>query len=923
MELTGQRLREQREYLALYKSKLLKKREYQSAVEFLELDEKAYQEEQEKKRIARNAVRRQERASKRSANVVVDIKVKDIDADSYGGVINQIRNASSKLIGLTNAYLQISVGGTIVSSQLLNIRGGDAMAIFWNSIYPEIHKYEGGQETDIFLDNTDEFRLVILKSDAIPSRRIQQKYRDGNVHCVLEPLAGLWEAMMKGCETKSSEDRCRQICNKLRRLISVYPSGVPESEMESIAKIAQRCIVIHDIIGSEIMRYNKNSNKSFHFTNTRVNHLETGMLTLDKQYESVSEERMYEILTEHDNENEFYLFTGDMKNGKCQSLRSIKGAWAVFNEDHELFKQFSVKHGIHNYGLEAVKFNKLNEFVRESRIINSAPTPLCDTPNDLTGVNHIDIEKAYTQHSKHSYYKGFLGHITHWRKVSLMVSKQVEFLENHLGIYQFRISKIKNNLLKLIGLKEGLCYTLPSPEILYFMKEFGMEAVVLAGCWGSSFDIKYDDEMLANRRYCLWAGKLGMDSDVNTYTFKGNAEWASHLKAVLGDDKVLFYKENGIIVVKLVKKSYFTTHHILSFITSYTRLNMFDIMRKIEDKNLVKVVLDGIYFRGEIPDVDVPHSKDKEMKVHLGFRDAWYYPSEIDTSNWTGYNSDLDNGCCVLTGAGGSGKSYSVLTDKGIINPLYVVPSHVLGRKCRENYGVNYTTIHKLVGIECRPFRETNFEPGVIFIDELTMIDKTWIEKAIELYPNTLFYIAGDIDKKQWFQCRNGFPGNFSKIWIPNDWRYVHYKNDMRSRDGELKKLKEDIREQMRKNFTDGGQFDSMLMSMWLKKRVATVSFDEACTMFQPGNIWIAGTHKTNQKLLEKGVVSGYINKDKEIYCEESVGSEKRGSFTTHSFQGLTIENEKLFVSLDFFEYAMLYTSISRVCNYEQLVIVR
>lgn len=923
MELTGRRLREQREYLALYKSKLLKKSEYQSALEWLEADERAFQEEQEKKRVARNAMRRQQRAEKRATNVVVDMKVRGTDADSYGGIINQLRRAGVKLVGQSHAWLQISVGGEIVSSGLVKVNGANSDAIFWNTIFPEFHKYEGGQETDIFLDNADEVRFVVLKSDTIPSKRIQQKYRDGNVHCVLAPLAGLWETMMKGCESKSSEVRCRQIANKLRSLEVVYPNGVPESDMESVAKIAQRCIVIHDIIGSEIMRFNKNSNKSFHFTNTRVNHLETGMLTLDKQYESVSEERMYEILTEHDEANEFYLFTGDVKNGKCQSLRSIKGAWAVFNEDHDLFKEFSTKHGIHNYGLEAVKFNKLNEFVRESRIINSAPTPLCDEPNDLSDVNHIDIEKAYTQHAKNNYYKGFLGHITHWRKLSLFAANQSEFLDNHLGIYQFRITKIKNNLLKMIGLKEGLCYTLPSPEIQYFMKEFGMEAVVLAGCWGSKFDIKYDDEMLAKRRYCLWAGKLGMDSDVNTYTFKGNAEWASHLKAVLGDDKVLFYKENGIIVVKLVKKSYFTTHHILSFITSYTRLNMFDIMRKIEDKNLVKVVLDGIYFRGEIPDVDVPHSKNKDLKVHLGFRDAWYYPSEIDTSDWTGYKSDLDDGSCILAGAGGTGKSYSVLTDKGIVNPLYVVPSHLLGRKCRENYGVNYTTIHKLVGVECRPFRETNFEPGIVFIDELTMIEESWVKKAIELYPNTLFYIAGDIDNKQWFQCRSGYPGNFSNIWIPSDWRYVYYTNDMRSRDGELKKLKEDIREQMRKNFTDGGQFDSMLMSMWLKKRVATVSFDEACEMFQPGNIWIAGTHKTNQKLLEKGVVSGYINKDKEICAEDSAGAEKRGSFTTHSFQGLTIEKEKLFISLDFFEYAMLYTSVSRICNYDQLVVVR
>lgn len=923
--LTGSRLEQAELYQTLFEAKAIKKSELKSALEWLEGEERLVQQNLERRRVERNVARRQRRAEKRASNVIVDLQVRGIDFDTYRStVIDGLRGSAVKLVGQKHAWLQISVDGQIVSSGLIDVRGGDATAIFWNNIYPQFHKYEGGEETDIFLDNRNKnVRFVILKSETIPSRRIQQKYRDGNVHCVLEPLAGLWETMMKNCESKSAETRCRQTANKLRALESVYPNGVPESDMEYVAKIAHRCIVIHDIIGSEITRYNAHSNKFFHFTNTRVNHLETGMLTLDKQYEPVSQERMYEILAEHDEANHFYLFTGDVKSGKCQSLRSIKGAWAVFNEDYDLFKEFSTKHGIQNYGLEAVKFQQLNEFVRESRIINSAPTPLCDTPNDLENVHHIDIQKAYTQHAKHTYYQGFLGHITHWRKLNIMVHNQVQFLESHLGIYQFSVVKNTCNLLKLFGLREGCKYTLPSPELLYFIKEFGLEVVVLAGCWGSKFDIHYDDEMLNQRRYCLWAGKLGMDSDVNTYTFKGNIEWASHLKAVLGDDNVLFYKENGIIVVKLVKKSYFTTHHILSFITSYTRLNMFDIMRKIEDKNLVKVVLDGIYFRGEVPDVTIPHSKNKDLKVHLGFRDAWYYPSDIDTSNWSCYNMNLDDGSCILAGAGGTGKSFSVLTDRGIISPLYVVPSHLLGRKCRDNYGVNYTTIHKLVGIDCRPFKESNFEPGVVFIDELTMIEESWVKKAIEMYPNTLFYIAGDIDSKQWFQCRSGFPGQFSKIWIPSDWRYVYYTNDMRSRDNELKKLKEDLRCQMRKVFTDGGQFDSIMMNEYLKTRVDTVSFDEACSMFQPGNIWIAGTHKTNKRLLDKGIVSGYINREKEICSEDSAGAEKRGSFTTHSFQGLTIEHERLFVSLDFFEYAMLYTSVSRVCNFNQLIIVR
>jgi deoxyribose-phosphate aldolase len=91
--------------------------------------------------------------------------------------------------------------------------------------------------------------------------------------------------------------------------------------------------------------------------------------------------------------------------------------------------------------------------------------------------------------------------------------------------------------------------------------------------------------------------------------------------------------------------------------------------------------------------------------------------------------------------------------------------------------------------------------PSVILIDELTMIEKSWIESAIKMYPESLILIAGDIDKRQWFQTRNGKPGKFSEIWRPTDWRYVFYETDYRAKCGKLKQLKTDIRNEMRNVF--------------------------------------------------------------------------------------------------------------------------
>jgi hypothetical protein len=213
----------------------------------------------------------------------------------------------------------------------------------------------------------------------------------------------------------------------------------------------------------------------------------------------------------------------------------------------------------------------MNELIFESRIVNAAPTPLCENPNDIENANHIDLSKAYTLHKECEFYRGFCGVIQQWRKLNI-THNVADFLESHLGIFQFKVTSRDNEFLNMLGIFNGHLYSLPSVEIFYFMKTFKMTCVLTAGAWGSRFDFEYTDEMLENRRYCVWAGKNGMQFDSNTYTFKGDRMWASVLKDMLGAGKVFYFGESNMIVVMIPKKSYLTRHHILSFITSYTRI---------------------------------------------------------------------------------------------------------------------------------------------------------------------------------------------------------------------------------------------------------------------------------------------------------------------------------------------------------------
>jgi hypothetical protein len=203
----------------------------------------------------------------------------------------------------------------------------------------------------------------------------------------------------------------------------------------------------------------------------------------------------------------------------------------------------------------------------------------------------------------------------------------------------------------------------------------------------------------------------------------------------------------------------------------------------------------------------------------------------------------------------------------------------------------------------------------------MTMIEGEWIERALKMYPQTLFFVAGDVIRHKGrmiaFQCRSGKPGGFNKIF-DSGLPIKYFMNDRRSRDAGLKEMKQEIRAKMLEFYTDGEVADSHMMAAWIKSRYGIGALN-----FSAGDTVIAGTHKTNDKMIEAGIVSGYLSFRKERSKEFVEGWKKRGSFTTHSYQGSTITDGKIFVVInDAFELAMIYTAVSRAVSIDQIVFV-
>jgi hypothetical protein len=467
----------------------------------------------------------------------------------------------------------------------------------------------------------------------------------------------------------------------------------------------------------------------------------------------------------------------------------------------------------------------------------------------------------------------------------------------------------------------------------------GLTVELLSGIFTSSFDLKYTEEMIETKSYQTWAGVLGHDVPNKEYHFKGTKSWSEHLVSLFGEKNVLY--ADGCITLLRPKAMNHTKHHIYAFITAYLRINTLEAIRKIGEENVIGVQMDGIFYKECTFDMPAGF-RVKEYKEPV-FNEAskWFHDrSDIDDSTWSPLRDERLLSNCVLAGQGGSGKTTMILKkEEGMDSPwndmIYVVPQHDLGKDKQQELNANYKTTCRIAGIDCVSLADQGRQPASMLLDELTMVDEDIVKKIIELYPNTLIFAAADIemlpdDRLIWFQCRNGRPDMFSKIWTPpKSWNWITCTTDYRSKDEQLKALKLWLRDRMRANFTDGGPKDShaMMIDILTNNDLKVLPRKQAVPLFVPGDTWIAGTNQKSSLLLKDGIVSGWvsrtgIDRGRKSFVEVA-GWEKRGSFTTHSFQGQTVKKGKVFVSInDAFEHAMIYTAISRATSYDQIVLV-
>jgi len=722
----------------------------------------------------------------------------------------------------------------------------------------------------------DNMTLRITFPRKLRAKPQAQNFREGINHCVFTPLIALWNEPAKSKSTQTYND---QVLKRIVKLATQYGDDpVPQSEMEDVAKKCETTFRIKDPIGKDFLNYNTGARKTLYFQNSFLNHVDSSQD--EKEIIEITHERSLELINN--------LKDGEVLEGTFQDPIRIHSADSIFQVINPMKPYIEeINSLIPDIKFNATAYPEINQYILESRIINSGTLRFQEEFDE-----HYDLEKAYTQFHQTKYYQGFLGVIHQWRNFTFPPT--TKFLKEHVGIYKAKIIN-PSPLAKLLGFEANQYYILPSPE-WEFHKNSNTTFTIVSGVWGSNFDFRFPDSSLTtvpmrtgktNKAFRIFAGQLSSkinQHDCKTYNVKSDSVFAGHLASLYPD--VFYDSETSMAKISIKHKNVFTKHHLFSFITSYTRIVMMEEMLKFDIKNLSAITLDGLYFKGKAPKNLIPSFRPKRSSMPISTSHLWYIPTTNETvfPLLTPFNQNT-----FLEGAGGSGKTHAILNDKGFNNVLYASPTHELGKDKVLEYSLkHYTTIHRLIGEKCRSYKEEYGMPPVIFVDELTQIESSFITRLIDLYPDSLIFIAGDVDGEgRHFQCKYS-----NQIWKPS-FPIIQFNEDYRAKTNTLKQMKQALRNYMK---TDPTAYE---IKEYVKLNYPLTKKETAISNFTDQDVWIAGTHKYIKTLPFK-------------------------VHTTHSYQGKTISSPtKLYISIDdMFEHTMFYTAMSRVQSDQQIIVV-
>jgi len=818
-------------------------------------------------------------------------------------------------------------------------------------------------EAQLFSDEINDYdnprlnaQLLIIELDKVKSKKINQYFLDGETHCYFTPIKTWAENKIEEAESKSTKKKYKAILNKVDKYLVKYIKGVPNSDIQEICDDLQISIEI-DLPSPRNnktkfikVESSKKRLKVFKFINTRLNHIELDEYSNKNNYEEVDKGRLKAIYDIHSKEGKYILWK-ENSNGLTQ-INTLEKIYLLKPEENsyiEVVKEFEKKYNFRQYQIDKKIHPELCDFLECSINTNNR---VGFVPNDdyetldryyaedwerynkrktpefekwiegLKNLNHIDMKKAYTQGHRCSFYKGYLGKISDFRKTNKIVG---------LGIY--KIQNINFNgcdyIEKMNCFHNNLSYT--SPE-LEFYQSLGITFDIVMGCWGTSFDFEFDESMLLKEggvsHYCKFYGCLMKTNDINRYYFNCKDIEYAELNNYFTKANIKYNKEKTLGVMEYQREQILCNYHLATFIGSYSRITMLEQILKFKDFNQIyNVVVDGIYYTGDV-EIGELFVKDKEKKsLQYTIYDKYFVMNDVYYEGECPGEFKDYNLWEINIGGGGCGKTHKNIIDKGLINTYYLAPSWKLSKNKNAEYGIKNNVYYNILTDDPEKWTPIYNNYNVLIIDEISMLSNYYKNKILERFNKHKIIFCGDVGfqlppvEGDEFDIMEEYPvgdGVWEKLPV------IEHNTNYRCKDEKLKEILDLCRiliECKSKEFYKIYKYFDII--------------DKDTIEYKKEDLIIAKTNEISDSYTEKykNLIKYIIENNTRDYNNGEIVFEKpegkgikyriRHGFTIHIIQGETAQ-EKLYIDINKINsMRMLYTAISRAQYLHQIVLIK
>ena len=341
----------------------------------------------------------------------------------------------------------------------------------------------------------------------------------------------------------------------------------------------------------------------------------------------------------------------------------------------------------------------------------------------------------------------------------------------------------------------------------------------------------------------------------------------------------------------------------------------------------------------EIRDKIIEPIREEKIEISSGFFKSYCVATKNEVVFDIPFSGQhITKRIMLLNGAGGCGKTHSVLSSSNFIKEDIVMTSscwELIASKAEE-FNITGLSQPKILGtINGKVCEEVRINPSYIIDDELTLQDTKIVTNIINKFPRAFIILIGDIDNDGlYYQC--SISNNiFNPAKCEEKVQCITYTKNYRF-DDELNNKVNDLRAFMREN-----QNDKEGLFTYVKKEFNQCFEKIENVKFKAEDIGISclknkidklGVCEFSKPFYDTGSAKQYTVKNtnfrkklyKGVITTENAGAQCTLFRTIHSFQGRQLDKDNRIIILfnSKFDFNLLYTAISRARRIDQIIII-